>query len=95
MTIIGKNQLREKHMASNHLRRIAVSVDEPKRGKFYWLLTESTGDTTVWNELYAAKESVPTYGEALRTGVGILMAMGSDGDGPRLVGEDENLSPVG
>lgn len=82
-------------MATNHLRRIAVSVDEPKRGEFYWTLMESTGDITVWNELYAAKESVPTYGEALRTGVGILVSMGSDADGPRLVGEDENMAPVG
>nr|WP_315430941.1 hypothetical protein [uncultured Albidiferax sp.] len=82
-------------MASNHLRRIAISVDEPKRGAFYWTLMESTGDNTVWNELYAARESVPTYGEALRTGVGILVSMGSDEDGPRQVGEDENMVPVG
>lgn len=82
-------------MSTSNLRRIAVSVDEPERGEFYWTLMESTDDITVWTELYAAEESVSTYGEALRLGVGILMAMGSDEDGPRIVGEDENKPPVG
>ena len=82
-------------MASNHLRHIAVSVDEPQRGNYYWTLMESTGDIRVWNELHAAKESFPTYGEALRTGISILLDMGTHENGPRIAGEDENMSPVG
>ena len=82
-------------MLTSHLRRVAVTVEEPNHGKFYWTLTESVADTVEWMELNASRESFPTYREALMAGVSVLVTLGSDEAGPRASGEDENASPVG
>ncbi|WP_394787137.1 hypothetical protein [Rhodoferax sp.] len=82
-------------MPTSHLRRIAISVDEPTPGKFYWNLTESVADIVEWMELDVSRESYATYREALMAGVSVLATLGSDEAGPRASGEDENASPVG
>lgn len=39
-----------------HLRRIAVHVDEPDPGHFFWVLMEEGDDASQWKELESAGE---------------------------------------
>ena len=39
---------------TDHLRSIAVTVDEPDPGVFHWVLMESTEDASVYEELEAS-----------------------------------------
>ena len=81
---------------SDHLRRLTVFVDEPDPGEFYWVLIESTGDATVWEEAITADGPAATWVQALDAGIDRLKTMTLDlAVGPRALGEDENASPVG
>lgn len=83
-------------MTHSHLRRIAVFVDEPDPGAFYWVIIESTDDAAIWTDLEAAEESKTTWGEAFAAGNQALLKLVPDQKlGPRGTGEDENASPVG
>lgn len=80
---------------TDHLRNIALSVDEPDPGVFHWVLMESTEDATVFGELDASEESFPSYQLALRAGVAALERLTQDlQTGPRAPGEGEDASPV-
>lgn len=83
-------------MANHHLRRLAVFVDEPDPGCFYWVHIESKHDASVWDDIASSDESYDTWKEAVDAGNAALMLLASDEKvGPRASGEDENASPVG
>lgn len=80
---------------TDHLRNIAVTVDEPDPGVFHWVLIESTEDATVYGELQASEESYDSFAVALHAGVTALERLAEDlKAGPRATGEDEDASPV-
>lgn len=80
---------------TDHLRNIALTVDEQDPGVFFWVLVESTEDATVFGELEASEESYPSWTLALRAGVAALERLAADlQSGPRAQGEDENAAPV-
>ena len=80
----------------SHVRRIAVHVDEPNPGHFFWVLTEECDDESHWRELESADLSHAMWLDALHAGVRALEGYASDPRvGPRAPGEDENVDPVG
>jgi len=82
---------------TDHLRNIAVTVDEPDPGVFHWVLIESTEDASIYNELEASEGSYDSWTHALRQGVERLMALAAATpmQGPRASGESEDADPVG
>lgn len=79
-----------------HLRRIAIFVDEPDPGCFYWVLIESKHDASVWEDVKSSDESFDTWQAAYDAGTVALMHLVPDETkGPQAPGEDENASPVG
>jgi hypothetical protein len=81
---------------TDHLRQIALFVDEPNPGSFHWVMIESTDDASVWNDLGASMEPFKSWKTAWDTGSAeILKMMENPEDGPRAYGEDENANPVG
>jgi hypothetical protein len=81
---------------TDHLRRIALTVEEPGPGRFHWVLLESLEDASGWNELAASSRAYPEWIDAINFGNNALMAMARDRRvGPRSQGEDEDASPVG
>lgn len=82
--------------ATQHLRRIAIFVDEPDPGQFYWVMHESTEDATVWLDFQSSEASFPSWLAAYEAGNKELLRMVEDKKtGPLAAGEDENTSPVG
>ena len=81
---------------TNHLRSIAVTVDEPDPGVFHWVLIESTEDASVYQELEASEGSYDSWTHALRQGTERLMALAkaSPVAGPRARGTGEGTDPV-
>lgn len=64
------------------LRHIAVHVEEPRSGRFAWVLTERRGDD--WQPLDRARTAVPTYQRAMAEGLLALQQLVEDLDsGPR------------
>lgn len=83
-------------MAQFHLRRIAVFVDEPDPGCFYWVLIESKHDASIWEDIASSEESFDTWQAAYGAGtVELKRLVFDEKTGPLAVGEDENASPVG
>ena len=83
-------------MENLHLRRIAVFVDVPDPGEYFWVLIESKEDASVWMDICAAEESSPTWHAALDAGnVALMKLVQNKETGPLAAGEDENASPVG
>ena len=82
---------------TDHLRSIAVTVDEPDPGVFHWVLIESTEDASVYLELEASEGSYDSWTHALPQGTERLLALGRNSPvkGPRANGEDEDADPVG
>ena len=80
----------------SHVRRIAVHVDEPHPGHFFWVLTEECDDANRWRELESAPLSHDSWRDALHAGVRALEGYAPDPrTGPRQPGEDEDADPVG
>ena len=52
-----------------HLWRIAVHVDEPDPGHFFWVLMEEGDDASPWKELESAGEPYEMWLDALQAGV--------------------------
>ena len=64
------------------LRHIAVYVEEPKRGRFAWVLVELEGRS--WRQLEKSDSPVESYKTAMAEGLVALQAMVEDLDvGPR------------
>lgn len=82
---------------TDHLRLISVHVDEPDPGHFFWVLMESTQDSTVFGELMAAQRPEKSWEDALYAGVNRLIDLAQTVErGPRTTaGEDEDANPVG
>lgn len=81
---------------TNHLRTIAVTVEESEHGRFHWLLIESIDDPTGFTVLFGSAEVFGSWEDALNGGVATLKSLVADRTiGPRLRGEDEDQEPVG
>ncbi|RCW72477.1 hypothetical protein [Pseudorhodoferax soli] len=64
------------------LRHIAVHVEEPRSGRFVWVLTERHADD--WQPLDRARTAVPSYQRAMAEGLLALQQLVEDLDsGPR------------
>ena len=73
--------------AMSHVRRIAIYVDEPHPGHFFWVLTEQCDDASHWRELESAELSYEIWLDALRAGVRALEGYALDERmGPRAPG---------
>lgn len=68
------------------LRRLALTVDEPWPGLFFWVLQEENDDVGLYEPIDVSDSPVSTYQEALANGYVALQSL-SGHDGPRL-GED-------
>ncbi|WP_371437562.1 hypothetical protein [Polaromonas sp.] len=80
----------------NHLRRLAVFVDEVEHGHFHWVLHESKEDASIWGDVQASEHSYATWVAAYDSGTVELMKLVDDERvGPRAPGEDEDAAPVG
>jgi hypothetical protein len=80
----------------DHLRSIAVTVEEPTPGAFHWLLLERGDDAPAWKELTGSKKAFESYRAAMAAGLLELEGLSDDLDkGPRQAGEDEDSDPVG
>lgn len=69
---------------TDRIRSISVHVGEPQASAFYWVLMERVPDSTVFNELAAARRPASTWIAALEAGVGELKRLAGDlARGPR------------
>lgn len=59
----------------DHLRQIALTVDEQEPGHFYWVLIEAKDDARVYGEFMAGPNAYGTYMEALEAGFAELRRM--------------------
>lgn len=81
---------------TNYLRTISVSVDETDPGSFFWVLMESTEDSTIFSDLASSETPEATWEAALDAGVTALKVLAPDrAIGPRGEVEDEDANPVG
>jgi hypothetical protein len=82
---------------TSHIRRIAVHVDEPDPGRFYWVLMEEGDDASQWRELESAPEGYDMWLDALQAGTTALIRYAPDERiGPREESsDDEDAAPVG
>lgn len=81
---------------TDHLRRLAIYVDEPDPGVFHWVLIESTEDAAIWEDLDSSEEAFDTWMAAWDAGcVAMHKLVLDERVGPRAPGEDESASPVG
>jgi hypothetical protein len=70
--------------ALSHVRRIAIYVDEPRPGHFFWVLAEECDDASYWRELESAELSYEMWLDALHAGVRALEGYALDDRiGPR------------
>ena len=73
--------------AVSHVRRIAIYVDEPHPGHFFWVLAEECDDVSLWRELESAELSYAIWLDALHAGVKALQGYALDDRiGPRAPG---------
>ena len=78
------------------LRSIAVTVDEPDPGNFYWVLLESQGRDDEYRLMNSAPRALDTYERALQEGVNELRRMcAARSLGPRREFESEDENPSG
>jgi len=78
------------------LRSIAVTVDEPDPGNFYWVLLESQGRDDAFRLLNSAPRGLDTYEGALQEGVNELRRMcAARALGPRREFDSEDENPSG
>ena len=77
-------------IAMARLRHIAVHVEEPKPGRFAWVLTERGAHD--WQELDKAVSLAQSYHQAMADGLAALQALVQDLDvGPRSVDEQASM----
>ena len=79
-----------------HIRRIAVHVDEPDPGHFYWVLMEEGDDASQWVELESADQPTDMWIDAFQAGAAALLGYVPDERiVPRTRDDDEAAGPVG
>ncbi|VTU39512.1 hypothetical protein H6CHR_05507 [Variovorax sp. PBL-H6] len=78
------------------LRSIAVTVDEPDPGHFYWVLLEAQGPDDEFRLLNSAPRGSDSYEHALQEGVNALRRLYETHQrGPRRDALDEEENPSG
>ena len=78
------------------LRSIAVTVDEPDPGNFYWVLLESQGRDDEFRLLNSAPRGLDSYERALQEGVNELRRLcAARALGPRREFDSEEDNPSG
>jgi hypothetical protein len=81
----------------NHLRPIALTVDEPSPGLFHWALLESSGERALFNRrVAAAEEPYDSFDKAARAGLLNWVRLAGDDvrHGPRTVEVRTHLVPA-
>lgn len=74
----------------NQLRKLALAVDEPEPGEFYWIILESKDDASAWEELSSGMHGYATWREAWSFGIIEYSKMVKDQRiGPRCVVENQ------
>jgi hypothetical protein len=68
--------------SNRELRRLALTVDEPWPGLFFWVLQEENDDVGIYEPLDVSDAPVASYHEALARGYVALQALCGH-DGPR------------
>ena len=69
---------------TDHYRRLAVFVDNPRPDSFLWVVLESTDDPAVWLDLETGDETYSSWIEAHEAGNDALLAYV----------EDETMGPL-
>ena len=69
-------------MTTSDLRHIALTVDEPWPGMFFWVLQEENDDMGIYEPIDAAVSPAETYHAALAAGYMAMQAVGGK-TGPR------------
>ena len=78
------------------LRSIAVTVDEPDPGHFYWVLLESQGSDGEFYLINSAPRGTDSYEHALQEGVNALRRLYETRElGPRREALEEEENPSG
>lgn len=78
------------------LRSIAVTVDEPDPGSFYWVLLEARAPGDEYRFLDSAPRGTDSYERALQDGVAELQRLcRAHGRGPRREEEKDDANPSG
>lgn len=81
---------------TDHIRHLAVFVDEPDPGCFYWVVIESVEDASVWADIKSGEQSFDMWIDAFTEGnKALLQFVNDERIGPRASGEGEDTSPVG
>jgi hypothetical protein len=75
---------------NNDLRRLALTVDEPSPGLYFWVLQEECDELGIYEPVEAAEMPLASYQAALAAGYVALQAV-SGPTGPRRGGRE---SPV-
>jgi hypothetical protein len=76
----------------NKIRKLALAVDEPELGEFYWIILECKDDAIAWEELSSGMHGYATWREAWSFGIIEYSKMVKDQRiGPRCVIETETL----
>lgn len=76
--------------STRELRRLALTVDEPWPGLFFWVLQEENDDVGIYEPIDVADSPVATYREALARGYVALQSL-CGLDGPR---RGDDLPPL-
>lgn len=87
---IAKKTAASTSSSIRELRRLALTVDEPWPGLFFWVLQEENDDVGVYEPFDVSDSPVPTYHEALARGYVALQALCGH-NGPR---HGEDMPPM-
>ena len=82
---------------ANHLRSIALTVNEPSPGLFHWALLDSDDENMVFDHRFAmAQEPYDSFEKAARAGLlnWLKLAGGDTKCGPRIVDKRTPLVPA-
>jgi len=62
-----------------HVRRIGLTVEQPRMGDYFWVIHEDTQEDGRYQRVDAAERAYVTYAAALTEGYGVMQRM----TGPR------------
>ena len=82
---------------ANHLRSIALTVNEPSPGLFHWALLDSDDENMVFDHRFAmAEEPYDSFEKAARAGLLNWLKLAGDDTkcGPRIVDKRTPLVPA-
>ena len=77
---------------AGQLISIALTVDQPDAGDYFWVLLESFDNSMEFEPLMEAATGFATYGDALQAGYVVLKGLSDDlNAGPREEGDDSGV----